>query len=49
MPVQSMNQGLDAGLVDVSNVGCCLARLLTGEDCVRVDESESIDDDLSFD
>ena len=44
-----MDQGLDAGFVDVSDVGCCLAGLLTGEDRMWINEPESIDDNLSFD
>ena len=49
MPVQPMDQGLNAGLVDMTDIGCRLTGLLTSEDCMWVYESEGVNDDLSFD
>lgn len=49
MPIQSVDQGLDAGLVDVPDVRCRLTGLLASEDCMRVNEPEGVNDDLSFD
>lgn len=44
--VEPVNERLYRGLVDVPNVGRCLSRLLTLEYGGRVDEAESINDDL---
>jgi hypothetical protein len=47
MPVETVDQSLDTGLVQVSDVARCLSRLLTGEKRIGVYGSESVDDDLS--
>ena len=47
--VQAVDEGLNRRLVNVSDVGCRLTRLLAGEEHVRVDKTESIYDDFSFD
>lgn len=49
MPVQAMNQSLNTGFVDMTDIGCCLAGLLAHDDTVRVDESEGVDHDLALD
>lgn len=49
MPVQSVDQGLNAGLIDMSDVRRRLAGLLTSKDRMRVDEPEGVNDNLSFD
>lgn len=48
MPVQAVNEGLDGRFVDVADVGSRLARLTARHNCVRIDQAESVDDDLSF-
>lgn len=47
--VETMDQGLNRGLVEVAQVGCTLARLLTKHEGLRVDQAEGINDDLSLD
>lgn len=47
--VQAVNERLDRGLVDVSNVRRRLSGLLAHDDCVGIDEAESIDDDFALD
>jgi hypothetical protein len=49
MPVETVDQSLDTGLVQVSNVARRLSRLLAGEKRVWVYGSESVDNDLSSD
>ena len=36
MPVEAMDKGLDGGLVQVAQVGCCLPGLHTKHHCLRV-------------
>lgn len=47
--VEAVDQSLDRGLVEVSNVGCGLSRFLSEHECLRVDETEGVDDDLALD
>lgn len=47
MPVKTMNQRLDTGLVQVTNIASCLSRFLSSGKGSRVDRSESVDDDLA--
>jgi hypothetical protein len=49
MSVKTMNKRLDGRLVEMTQVRCALTRFLTEHKRLRVDESESIDDDLSLD
>lgn len=49
MPVQSVNESLYRRLVDVAYVRSRLAWFLARDDGVWVDQTEGIDDDLSFD
>ena len=49
MSVETMNEGLDGRLVEMTQVRCALTRFLTKHKRLRVDESESIDDNLSLD
>lgn len=49
MPVQAMDERLNGGLVDVSDVGRRLAGFLSGEKHVRIDKTEGVDDDFSLD
>lgn len=49
MPVEPVNEGLNAWLVDVANIGSGLSRLLTHYDGVRIDETECVNDDFPFD
>ena len=43
-----MDEGLDGGLVDVTDVGCRLTRLKTLEDHSGVDEPERVNHDLAL-
>lgn len=47
--VEAVDQSLDRGLVEVSNVGCGLPGFLSEHECLRVDETESVDDNLALD
>jgi hypothetical protein len=47
--VEAVNQSLDRGLVEVSNVGCGLPGFLSEHECLRVDEAEGVNDDLALD
>lgn len=49
MSVQTMDKGLNGRLVEVTDVGCGLARFLAKHERLRVDEAEGIDDDLALD
>lgn len=49
MSVETVNEGLDGRLVEMTQVRCALTRFLTKHKRLRVDESESIDDNLSLD
>jgi len=49
VPVQAVDEGLDRGLVDVPDVGRRLARFLTEDDGVGIDEPECVNDDFAFD
>jgi hypothetical protein len=49
VPVQAVDEALDAGLVDVPDVGRCLAGFLAEDDAVGVDEPERVDDDFALD
>ena len=44
--VKSMDQGLDRGLIDMTNIGRCLSGLLACQNGLLADEAESIDDHL---
>ena len=46
--VETMNERLDGGLVQVSNVRSRLTRLLTNQQQVRVDQAESINHNLTL-
>ena len=37
MPIEAMNQSLDGGFVEVSQVGRCLPRLHAQHHCLRID------------
>lgn len=43
-----MNECLNRRLIDVPNVGCCLSWLPTRKHCLRVDETERINDYLAL-
>jgi hypothetical protein len=47
--IQTVNQCLNAGLLDVANVGRRLSRLNAHHDCCRRNSSECVYHDLSFD
>ena len=47
--VEAVNQSLDRGLVEVSNVRRCLPGFLSEHECLRVDKTEGVDDDLALD
>lgn len=49
MAVETVDESLDRGLVEVADVGGCLAGLVTHHECLRVDEAEGIDDDFTLD
>ena len=49
MPVQPMYQGLDTRLVQMTDVGGGLPRLLVEQHQLGVDRPESVDDDLALD
>lgn len=44
-----MDEGLDRGLVEMSQVRCGLTRLLTEHEGLWVDETEGVNDDLALD
>jgi hypothetical protein len=47
--VEAVDEGLDRGLVQVTDVGCSLAGFLAHHEGLRVDEAEGIDDDFALD
>lgn len=49
MSVEPMNEGLNRGLVEVAQVAGALSGFLTQHQKLRVDETESVDDDLALD
>lgn len=49
MSVQPVNQCLDRGLVQVTQVRCCLPGLLAHDDGLGLDESEGVDDNFTLD
>jgi hypothetical protein len=49
MPVESVNEGLNAWFVDVANIGCSLSWLLPHHDSVGIDEAKCVNDDFPFD
>lgn len=49
MAIEAVDQGLDAGFVEVANVGGGLAGFLAEHEGLRVDEAEGVDDDFAFD
>lgn len=49
MPVETVNQSLDRRLVQVTNIASRLPRFLASDKRLRVDTSESIDDDFTTD
>lgn len=48
MPVETVDESLYRRFVNVTNVGCSLARFATSNDCLWVDKTEGVDDDFSF-
>lgn len=46
--IQAVDESLDRGLVQVSQVRCCLARLLTHHNSLGLNETEGINDDLAL-
>lgn len=49
MPVKTMNQSLDTRLVEVTQITGRLSTLLTLDEGLGVDRSESVNDDFSTD
>jgi hypothetical protein len=49
MSVQAVNQSLDTWFIQMTNVTCRLTRFLTGHEGLRVDRSESVNDDFTTD
>ena len=49
MSVQSVNQRLDRGFVEMAKVGGGLAGLLSEHEGLWVDQSEGVDDHLALD
>ncbi len=49
MSVEAVDQGLDRGFVEVAQIGSALPRLLAKHEGLWVDETESVNDYLSFD
>lgn len=48
VPVQAMDKCLNGRFVDVSDVGCRLAGFLAGDDGLGLNQTESVDNHLSF-
>lgn len=48
MPVQTVDQSLNRRFVEMAQIGCGLARLLTKHQGLWVDEAESVDDNLTL-
>ena len=48
MSVEAVNESLYGGFVDMSDVRCRLAGLLTSDDSLGLDKAECVDDDFSF-
>jgi hypothetical protein len=49
MSVESVDQSLDRGLVEMAKVRRRLAGFLTHHESLGIDESESVDDDFALD
>ena len=49
MAVQAVDQGLNRRFIEVAQVRCGLARFLSEHDCLRIDQSESINDNFTLD
>lgn len=49
MAVKSVDEGLDRGLVEVTQVRCGLTRFLAEHEGLRIDETEGVNDDLALD
>jgi hypothetical protein len=49
MPVQTVNEGLDGWLVQVTDVASCLTRLLASHKGLRIDRPESVNDHFASD
>ena len=49
MPVQAVYQSLNAGFVQVAQVGCCLSRFLAHHEGLGGDETEGVDDNFALD
>lgn len=49
MTVETVDESLYRWFVNVTNVGCSLARFATSNNSLRVDKAEGVDDDFSFD
>lgn len=48
MPVQAVDKRLNRGLVEVAQVGCGLSGLVAHHERLRVDQTESVDNDLAL-
>jgi len=48
MSIEPVNERLNAWLVNVANIGCSLAWLLSHHDGVRINKTECVNDDFSF-
>lgn len=49
MPVEPVNEGLDGGFVEVTEIGGALPGFLAQHQGLRVYEAEGVDDDFSLD
>lgn len=49
MSIQAVNESLYGWLVEMTKIGGCLPRLMAHHECLRIDQSESINDDFPFD
>lgn len=49
MAIQAVDEGLNGGFVEVTEIGCALTGLLAQYEGLRVYEAEGVDDDFSFD
>ena len=49
MSVETVDKGLNRGFVQVTKVGCALARLLTEHERLWVDQAKRVNDDFALD
>lgn len=47
--IQTVDKGLDRGFVQMANVRCGLAGLVTHHESLRVDQAEGVNDNLALD